>query len=386
MAHWRTILGKIAGRTDDHFDELLMRYRRRTGRIKPVQVVPYRGFGNAREIFLRGRVLEDRNIPQAGDNDSVWRNMLSIYQRFNSREISGVQVQLLLGSNTQIATTDREGYFEFRLPITEPLPATRAWHQAEVKLIEPFVAGQDKVTAEAHILVPPPTSQFGVISDVDDTILVSNVTDWAQMAKLVFLNNARTRLPFAGVSAFYQALQSGPEITLFNPVFYVSSSPWNLYDLLVDFCAIQGIPKGPFMLRDLGIDADKTLLGSHAGHKTVQIEHIMRLCPNLPFVLIGDSGQKDPEIYLQVLKDYPSRVKAIYIRDVTTDVRREEVARLFQKAGELNVPMLLVKDTVEAAEHAVTLGLIDPDALPGIRADKRLDETAPTDLEQLVGE
>ena len=386
MAHWRTILGKIAGRTDDHFDELLMRYRRRTGRIKPVQVVPYRGFGNTQEIFLRGRVLEDRNIPQAGDNDSVWRNMLSIYQRFNSREISGVQVQLLLGSNTQIATTDREGYFEFRLPVTEPLPATRAWHRAEVKLIEPFVAGQDKVTAEAHILIPPPTSQFGVISDVDDTILVSNVTDWGRMAKLVFLNNARTRLPFAGVSAFYQALQSGPESSLFNPVFYVSSSPWNLYDLLVDFCAIQGIPKGPFMLRDLGIDEDKTLLGSHAGHKTVQIEHIMRLCPKLPFVLIGDSGQKDPEIYLQVLKDYPNRVKAIYIRDVTTDVRREEVARLFQKAAELNVPMLLVKDTVEAAEHAVTLGLIDPDALPGIRADKRNDETAPTDLEQLVGE
>jgi phosphatidate phosphatase APP1 len=121
------------------------------------------------------------------------------------------------------------------------------------------VTGQTDVSADGHILVPPAASQFGVISDVDDTILVSGVTNLLRMARLAFLNNARTRLPFAGVAAFYRALQSGPESTLFNPVFYVSSSPWNLYDLLVDFCAVQGIPKGPFMLRDVGVDEDKFL-------------------------------------------------------------------------------------------------------------------------------
>ncbi|MBD0260917.1 MAG: DUF2183 domain-containing protein, partial [Cytophagales bacterium] len=235
-------------------------------------------------------------------------------------------------------------------------------------------------------LIPPAASQFGVISDVDDTILVSGVTNLLRMARLAFLNNARTRLPFAGVAAFYRALQSGPESTLFNPVFYVSSSPWNLYDLLVDFCAVQGIPKGPFMLRDVGIDEDKFLSGTHAGHKAVQIEHILRVCHNLPFVLIGDSGQHDPEIYLQVLKDYPDRIRAIYIREVTRKRRRTQITRLMAEAQALKVPMLLVKDTVEAAEHAATFGLIDPDAIPDIRADKRHDEEAPTDLEQMVGE
>ena len=386
MAHWKSVIGKLASNTDDHFDELLMQYRRRTGRLKPVQIVPYRGFGNVQEIYLRGRVLEDRNIPEPGDKDSVWRNLLSMYRRFNSGEIPGVQVQLLLGNNTHIATTDREGYFEFRLPVTEPLPSTRAWHRAEVKLIEPFVASQTEVSADGHILIPPAASQFGVISDVDDTILVSGVTNLLRMARLAFLNNARTRLPFAGVAAFYRALQSGPESTLFNPVFYVSSSPWNLYDLLVDFCAVQGIPKGPFMLRDVGVDEDKFLSATHAGHKTVQIEHILRVCPSLPFVLIGDSGQHDPEIYLQVLKDYPTRIKAIYIREVTRERRRGQITRLMAEAKALNVPMLLVKDTVEAAEHAAAFGLIDPDAIPDIRADKRYDEEAPTDLEQLVGE
>ncbi len=386
MAHWKSVIGKLASNTDDHFDELLMQYRRRTGRLKPVQIVPYRGFGNAGEIYLRGRVLEDRNIPEPGDKDSVWRNLLSMYRRFNSGEIPGVQVQLLLGKNTHIATTDREGYFEFRLPVTEPLSSTRAWHRAQVKLIEPFVANQTEVAADGHILIPPAASQFGVISDVDDTILVSGVTNLLRMARLAFLNNARTRLPFAGVAAFYRALQSGPESTLFNPVFYVSSSPWNLYDLLVDFCAVQGIPKGPFMLRDVGVDEDKFLSATHAGHKAVQIEHILRLCPDLPFVLIGDSGQHDPEIYLQVLKDYPGRIKAIYIREVTRERRREQITRLMAEAKALKVPMLLVKDTVEAAEHAAAFGLIDPDAIPDIRADKRYDEEAPTDLEQMVNE
>ncbi len=351
-----------------------------------MQIVPYRGFGNAGEIYLRGRVLQDRNIREPSDKDSVWRNLLSMYQRFNSGEIPGVQVQLLLGQNTHIATTDREGYFEFRLPVTEPLPATQAWHRARVKLIEPFVASQTDVSADGHILIPPSASQFGVISDVDDTILVSGVTNLLRMARLAFLNNARTRLPFAGVAAFYRALQSGPESTLFNPVFYVSSSPWNLYDLLVDFCAVQGIPKGPFMLRDVGIDEDKFLSATHAGHKAVQIEHILRMCPNLPFVLIGDSGQHDPEIYLQVLKDYPERIRAIYIREVTRTRRRKQITRLMAEAQALKVPMLLVKDTVEAAEHAAAFGLIDPDAIPDIRADKRYDEEAPTDLEQMVGE
>ena len=390
MAHWKKVFGKLAGNADDHFDELLRQYRRRSGRVRPIQVVPYRGFGNAQEIYLRGRVLEDRNIPEASDKDSVWSNLVAMYKRVNSREVCDVQVQLLLGKNTHIATTDKEGYFEFRLPITEPLSINRAWHRAVVKLIEPFVADGGGVSADAHILIPPPTSQFGVISDIDDTILVSGVTNPVRMARLAFLNNARTRMPFPGVAAFYRALESGPESTLFNPVFYVSSSPWNFYDLLVDFCEVQGIPKGPLMLRDMGVDTDKFVVGDSVRHKIIQIEHVMRMCPDLPFVLIGDSGEQDPEIYSQVLKDYPTRVKAIYIREVTRqhrqEKRREQITKLAAEAQRLNVPMLLVEDTVKAAEHAASLGLIDPDTIPGIRADKRHDEEAPTDLEQLVGE
>ena len=224
------------------------------------------------------------------------------------------------------------------------------------------------------MMVSPPFSQFGVISDIDDTVLVTGATSMLQTARLTFLGNAYTRLPFAGVAAFYRALQSGPVTTLFNPIYYVSSSPWNLYDLLIDFFRIQGIPKGPILLRDLGLDPALLSSGSHHTHKLAMIRKVLDVNPQLAFVLIGDSGQQDPEIYTQVVRENPGRIRAIYIRDVTPETRDASVRELISTAEAADVPMLLVTDTVAAAEHAATLGLIDPDTIPEIRADRRADK------------
>ena len=155
----------------------------------------------------------------------------------------------------------------------------------------------------------------------------------------------------------------------------MSSSPWNLYDLLIDFFRIQGIPKGPILLRDLGLSATQLGASSHHEHKLAMIQRVMAVNPQLPFVLIGDSGQQDPEIYSQVVRDNPGRIRAIYIRDVTVQDRRDEAIReLIRTTEAFEVPMLLVSNTVAAAEHAASLGLIDPDTLPEIRADRKADE------------
>lgn len=231
------------------------------------------------------------------------------------------------------------------------------------------------VEKNGHVLVSPPFSQFGIISDIDDTVLQTDATSLLQSAKLTFLGNAYTRLPFAGVAAFYRALQSGPITTLFNPIYFVSSSPWNLYDLLIDFFRIQGIPKGPILLRDLGLTKTQFIKSSHLDHKLGMIRKVLDVNPQLPFVLIGDSGQHDPEIYSQVVRENPGRILAIYIRDVSEDRRDESVRELIQTTSAFNVPMLLVPDTLAAAEHAAALGLIDPDTIPEIRADRRADKT-----------
>jgi phosphatidate phosphatase APP1 len=81
-------------------------------------------------------------------------------------------------------------------------------------------------------------------------VLQSSVTNFLKMARMVLLGNAHTRLPFEGVAAFYRALQRGASGGEFNPIFYVSNSPWNLYDLLEDFMDVHGVPAGPLFLRD----------------------------------------------------------------------------------------------------------------------------------------
>lgn len=384
MASWKRIFTRVASNADDFFDKLTTRLRERLGTTGPVMILPYRGFGNATEIYLKGRVLKDKGILSAEDHDTVWKNLLATYKRFASVEIPGVRVKATFQEQSQEAVTDKEGYFEVRFRPQQPLSAGRAWHDVDLELLDSVDLSQGTVRATGHVLTPTVGSQFGVISDVDDTILKTDATSLLKAARLTFFNNARTRLPFEGVAAFYRALQSGPDSSLFNPIFYVSSSPWNLYDLLADFCAVQGIPKGPLLLRDLGFEPDKFFTNSHLVHKQAQIRLILNTCENIPFVLIGDSGQHDPEIYLEIIREFPGRILAVYIRDVSLDIRDTGVQQLMIEAGKLGVEMLLVPDTVAAARHAIKLGLIDPEQLPDVRAEKAEDAQAPNELEQLL--
>ena len=169
-------------------------------------------------------------------------------------------------------------------------------------------------------MIPPATAKFGVISDIDDTVVLSNVINKSKLLLTVALLNERTRVPFEGVASFYRALQEGVSGSENNPIFYVSKSPWNLYTLLVEFFGIHGIPKGPLFLRDVAINQPSPK--DH--HKMSRIESILNTYPDLPFVLIGDSGEQDPEIYRDLVKAFPDRIRAIYIRSVDPDASRIE--------------------------------------------------------------
>ncbi|EMR01785.1 phosphatase domain-containing protein [Cesiribacter andamanensis] len=232
------------------------------------------------------------------------------------------------------------------------------------------------------ILLSGADNDMGVISDVDDTILISRATNTYRKLRLMLFNNAHTRLPFEGVAAFYRALHRGYHQERFTPIFFVSSSSWKLYDLLADFCHVQGIPKGPLLLRDSRLDRFKLMTSLHEGHKLSQVKTIMQMYPLKSFILIGDSGQKDPEIYREVVRRYPDRVKAIYIRDVSKPHRHEEIAAIARELKTLDgVEMLLVKNTVEAAEHAASHCWIEPEALPEIRGEQLKDQEAENLLE-----
>ena len=226
------------------------------------------------------------------------------------------------------------------------------------------------------MIVPAATARFGVISDIDDTVLWTNVTNKLNMALMLARSNAHTRKPFKGVAAFYRALNQGAGGNEDNPVFYVSSSPWHLFGSLVEFLRVQGIPVGPLLLRELGM-REVFKLTRHGNHKLEKIEKILGFYPGLQFVLIGDSGEQDPEIYAEVVRRHPQSVRIIYIRNVNPDPSRiEAIDRLVEAVSATKVQLILAPDSAFAAWHAAAEGLIHVDRLASVRLDKKQDDSA----------
>jgi phosphatidate phosphatase APP1 len=271
-------------------------------------------------------------------------------------------------------TTDEEGYFVLDLNPLTPIINEALWHGITLELVSAPIPFQQGLQVQAEIMIPPPDAEYGIISDIDDTVIQSSATDLLAMGKTVLLNNARTRLPFAGVAEFYKALQLGRNGKRNNPFFYVSSSPWNTYDLLMQFLDLNQIPAGPLLLRDIGFGGKTSLRGGHMGHKFKEIQQILEAYPQLSFVLVGDSGQEDPKIYREVVRQFPGRILAIYIRDVQLPEREQIALDVSRSLMEDKVEMLIVDNTVEAAEHAAKIGLIFSEAIPPIEQDKKEDK------------
>lgn len=339
-------------------------------------VIPYIGYGTAGRLLLRGRVLKDEGFVAPEPGHSGWRNLTELYKRLGSDEVPGARLRARfegVDGTAQEILTDDNGYFQAEL--TLPRPVAAGWHQVTLELLDPAPAA-GHASAMADVLVPPESAQFGIISDIDDTVLWSNVTNKIRMLKMLAVSNAHTRKPFKGVAAFYRALHAGAGGNDANPLFYVSSSPWHLYTPLVDFFRSQNLPIGPLMLKELGV---KSLFGAgrHQEHKLASIERIFDTYPHLPFVLIGDSGQEDPEIYRELVLRHPQRIRAIYIRNVNPDPDRiEAIDRLAEEVRASGAQLVLVPDSEYAATHAAGEGFIAAGAAAEVRADKRGDEAA----------
>jgi phosphatidate phosphatase APP1 len=388
MADWRQVIEQIANDADAYFDAAKVRMVRLLRIGEPICIAAYHGYGAAEKLYIHGRVLEEPHLSLSTDNDTLWNNLVNMYRRFESDEIRGARVKARLGSVEQEAVTDAEGYFEMWLtPPGLPESGNPIWREASLELVAPQRKDRAPVRETCQILVPPPTARFGIISDIDDTVLRTGATSLLQMARTTFLGNARTRLPFEGVAALYRALHQGAASEIVNPIFYVSSSPWNLYDMLAEFFEIQRIPPGPLFLRDWGVSRAQAGRGRHHHHKLAVIRQLLDFYPDLPFILIGDSGQADPEIYHEVVRAYPHRILAVYIRNVSRDPTRIEAIRAL--AGEVvqaGSSLLLADDTLAMANHALAQGWIAPESLIEIRGEKAADQAPPSLVERLIGE
>ena len=360
---------RVAHALEQAVDALKHRLKERSGGFGPLEALAYRGHGNRQELVLRGRVLEDRGLAAAHAEDSVLQNLIAAYRRFETDEVPGARLIVRARGREERAITDEEGYFQIRIVGGDPGASPDGWEAGEVVVPDQPERGLLGARGSALFRVPAATARLGVISDVDDTVMHTGASSLLDVARNTLLRNARTRLPFAGVAAFYRALEAGFQGSEQNPVFYVSSSPWNLYDLLVEFVELQDLPAGPFFLQDIGLDASTVGAASHLGHKLARIEEILSVHPHLPFVLLGDSGQKDPEVYREVARNHPGRILAVYIRDVAVDERDRVVVEVADRMRADGVDMLLMADSLEAAEHAADRGLIALDRVERVAAE-----------------
>ena len=337
-------------------------------------IVPYRSMLHAGGCTLEGRVLRRPLTGGPREDDGWWRNLRNTWRRFDSEPVPGAQVDLQFRGQRGSATTDEEGYYSLTLAMPPGgNECGELWEIAEARL------GTGKVFLQPVQCVPP-TAAFGVISDIDDTVLHSNVTQWQTAAQLTFLHNARTRKPLEGVAGLYQALQRGRDGRGPNPIFYVSSSPWNLYDLLEDFLELNAIPQGPLLLRDVDLDRESWTGATQARSKLEGMERLIELYPGLQWLLVGDSGQVDAQLYAELLLAHPGKVIAIYIRDIDPAADSDYDRFVDGHIGRIattGVPMLRVRDSNAIAEHARSLGLLEPEELGEVAKEVRKDQDRP---------
>lgn len=355
----------VLSRIESGLDRLKLSAKWRFGWWDDLNVIPYVSYGRPDRFRVRGRVLDDKRTDREDDLTRLGNVLLTI-RRFESDEIPGARLRLTHGRVSVETTTDDDGYFEFEFA-PDPAPdASEPWHEVHLELLAPSVG--EPATATGRVVLPPSGAEFGVVSDVDDTVLVTGATDKLRFARTVLLNNATTRRVFPGVGALYRALVAGPDGSGRNPIFYVSSSPDNLRRQFVGTMEHRGVPAGPLFLKNFGIDPGKFIKGGHSEHKLDRIEALLDFYPGLPFVLVGDSGQEDPEIYQEAVRRHPSRIRAVIVRDVTDPRRDTVVHQIARDVRARGVPMHLAESSEAAAEWAADQGLVASGAVAAVRA------------------
>jgi phosphatidate phosphatase APP1 len=370
---WRARLGRIAG-------EVLAEVERAGKSIgigdddRPYEIMPYRGYGTRSRVLVHGRVIESRNIAAPTERDSLWRNLVNTYKRIDSDPLPHARVHVRSASTSARSSPTRKGSFASGSTSRRRSRATTSGARPTCGSRHRCAKGTRRSRARAD---PRRDRRRDVRRHQRSRRHRDPVAhhELLQAVRTVMLGNARTRLPFPGVAAFYQALERGGDGKRRNPIFYVSSSPWNIHDVIAEFMDIQRIPTGPIHLRDWDVDLDALTSQRLKRHKEPIIKEILELYPSLPFILIGDDSQKDPEIYRSIIDQFPGRILAIYIRNVRAEpARSTAVQALAKEVLAAGSTLILADDTFAAAKHAAEQGWIEESSLESVHEEKRADE------------
>ena len=319
----------------------------------PLQIITFQSYGTDTHFYIRGRALEDEAIDL--EQKGLFGLFINSWKRFESDEIKHTELIITLPNGMALKTvTDDHGYFKVDETLNglDDLANNEGWLNFEIAYSNGHVGRtiQSSNRFPGELLIPNTKAQFGVISDIDDTIIHTGVVStlkWKVLLNSIF-KSAASRIPLEGAAEFYHKLHRGFSGENANPIFYVSHSPWNLYRYLEFFLKQNAFPKGPILLRSFK-DIFKKKSGDRP-QKHIEIVNILKTYPKLKFILIGDSGEHDADIYMDIAKEFPSQVAAIYLRSVSHKKKMQRVKALFKDYDQ--TPLLLVESSAQAIQHA----------------------------------
>jgi len=347
---------RIAHGADAQIGKARRALERTVGLSRPYRVVPYRGYGTKARVVIKARVIEDRGAVKRRLARGVVGGAVASYVRFNTAEVPRAEVRVTWAGRTHTGLSDAEGFVDIEI---EPPPGLRpGWHHVGLEVVG---VGAGRPPVFAPVLLVGDDAEYGVISDVDDTVIITGVRNIAKRAWALFMAEASARRPFEGVATLYDTLARGPgaDAQRINPLIYVSSSPWNLYEHLDFFLEENDIPPGPILLRDWGLTEDGFAPGGGHGHKRKKMKAVVDAFSDLPFVLIGDSGQEDAEHYLSLVEEYGDRIRVVYIRTVPQKPGRgEALAEIAERMMRAGSELVIVGSSAELAADAARRGLI----------------------------
>lgn len=326
----------------------------------PLQIITFQSYGTDTHFYTRGRALEDESIDL--EEQHIWHLIVNTWKRFETDEIKYVGLDIKLPNNKTIkVTTDNNGYFrvEEKLENLKSLTNEEGWLLFELSYydIDHKRTIQNGNRFPGELLIPSSNAEFGVASDIDDTILHTGVVSmlkWKVIYNSIF-KHANNRIPLEGSADFYHKLHRGVTGENANPIFYVSHSPWNLYRYLELFLRQNNFPKGPILLRSMS-NFLKKKPQDEKPQKQKEILNLLKTYPELPFILIGDIGEHDPDIYMEIAEEFPDRILAIYLRSVKHKKKMLRVKGLVDNYTTTKV--LMVESSAQAIEHAIKHGFI----------------------------
>jgi len=266
-------------------------------------VVAYTGYGSQDRLRILGRVilaphkssLIATTREEAWGARRGWRNFISI---------PGVNrsVQVSVGGHVTRAITDRNGYIDIAVA-RHGLPP--GWHQVSIS------AG-DSAPTEAPVLVIGDDVRFGIISDIDDTIITSYLPRLFIAFYNTFVLQESARIPISGMSTMYSTLL---KMHPGSPLIYLSTGAWGTKPFLERFIGRHGYPPGPMLLTDWG-PTNTGWFRSGPDHKRASLAGLARDFPQIQWLLVGDDGQHDPGIYAEFARKRPANVAGIAIRQL----------------------------------------------------------------------